>query len=388
MNLLKISLLTIFLTIGLRAYAEVNVLECEVLNSYPEISKPIGTYMILNNKIFFNGCDRRDTDGIKVIDLNNFKIKHVSDSWFYGVIGDHLIITAMDEQYRIGMYEMNSQNYQIKKFEFPKDRRPTSMYFEYQNLVGFASEPLGGLALYDFNKGIYDDSHIRVSGTPNDISHDKMHLLYTNNTKSFYIYNIQKKETVCSIDIDYYAVDESAFFITNEIVAYTANGRLILFNIKGKEIGEFYFDCSIPYKQDIWIFHDINKAIFSYRNEDDILCTYLIDTTSFRDWLDENNLLFRPTTAVLNDSRVRVRENPNLEAQHLGYLNTGDEVEVFDRSGIKVQIGDMNDWWYKIRRKSDGLEGWAYGPFLDLAEEQGAIVPPVPEDSSAGRSER
>jgi hypothetical protein len=63
-------------------------------------------------------------------------------------------------------------------------------------------------------------------------------------------------------------------------------------------------------------------------------------------------------------------------------------VEVLDRSGVKVQIGELNDWWYKIKRKSDGLEGWSYGPFLDLAEEQGPIVPPVREDSGTGRSER
>ncbi len=62
----------------------------------------------------------------------------------------------------------------------------------------------------------------------------------------------------------------------------------------------------------------------------------------------------------MNDSRVRVRENPNLKAQHLGYITAGEEVEILDRSGVKVQIGDMNDWWYKIKRKSDGFEVWAY----------------------------
>ena len=91
-------------------------------------------------------------------------------------------------------------------------------------------------------------------------------------------------------------------------------------------------------------------------------------------------LLYRPTTAVSTESRVRIRENPNLEAQTSGYLEKGDELDVTDRSGIKVQIGDMNDWWYKIKRKSDGLEGWAYGYFLKLAETQGPAE--IPDTAS------
>lgn len=67
----------------------------------------------------------------------------------------------------------------------------------------------------------------------------------------------------------------------------------------------------------------------------------MIDNTLLRDILDRKGLLFHPTTATLNDSRVRLRQNPNLEVKTLGYLNKGDKVDTPDRNGIKVQIDEM-----------------------------------------------
>jgi hypothetical protein len=78
----------------------------------------------------------------------------------------------------------------------------------------------------------------------------------------------------------------------------------------------------------------------------------------------------RPTTGGCSESRVRVREYPHLQAQTFGHLEPGDEVEVLDRSGVKMRIGDRTDRRYKVRRKSDGITGWAYGAYLKLAEYQ------------------
>jgi hypothetical protein len=72
-----------------------------------------------------------------------------------------------------------------------------------------------------------------------------------------------------------------------------------------------------------------------------------------------------PTGGVLNAGRVRVRAFPTLGAEILGHLEQDDRVEVLERSGLRESIGDMNDYWYRIRRE-DGLEGWSYGHFIDL----------------------
>jgi hypothetical protein len=47
-------------------------------------------------------------------------------------------------------------------------------------------------------------------------------------------------------------------------------------------------------------------------------------------------------------------------------LNKADKVEVLDRSSVKMKIGSLNDYWYKIRIFSDGLEGWCFGGYLEI----------------------
>ncbi|MBN2661233.1 MAG: SH3 domain-containing protein, partial [Tannerellaceae bacterium] len=70
---------------------------------------------------------------------------------------------------------------------------------------------------------------------------------------------------------------------------------------------------------------------------------------------------------LLNDSRVRFRTEPNLTSETLGFLNKGDRVLVLEQSADKMQIGDMNDYWYRIRTP-EGTEGWTYGYFIDVRE--------------------
>ncbi len=100
----------------------------------------------------------------------------------------------------------------------------------------------------------------------------------------------------------------------------------------------------------------------------------LVDATPLRDWLMTHNLLFKETTAKVTDTHIRVRENPNLQAKHMGFLEQGETVKVLDRSGPKETIDPWGEHpWYRIVRESDGLSGWCFGAFLDLAEEQGEL---------------
>jgi len=72
-----------------------------------------------------------------------------------------------------------------------------------------------------------------------------------------------------------------------------------------------------------------------------------------------------PHFGVFNDSNVRVREYPKLESVQLGKLNEGAVVRILEKSSEKMRIGDMNDYWYKIKTK-EGLIGWSYGHFINL----------------------
>jgi uncharacterized protein YgiM (DUF1202 family) len=89
--------------------------------------------------------------------------------------------------------------------------------------------------------------------------------------------------------------------------------------------------------------------------------------------LDSLGLIFRSTQGILNNSSVRLRENPNQEAQTLRLMNKGEKVTAIDRSGLKEQIGQVNDWWYQVQT-SERKTGWIYGQYLDLDEKQGDFI--------------
>jgi hypothetical protein len=83
------------------------------------------------------------------------------------------------------------------------------------------------------------------------------------------------------------------------------------------------------------------------------------------DSLKAAGLVFVATTGTLNDSRVRIREHPTLKAKTLGYLETGERVRVWERSGYRQPIDGMVAPWYRIET-DDGRAGWSYGYFIDL----------------------
>ena len=67
----------------------------------------------------------------------------------------------------------------------------------------------------------------------------------------------------------------------------------------------------------------------------------------------------------VNDSRVRLRDEPNLNSNTLTHLNINDKVIILNKSNEKELIEFMYSYWYQVRT-ADGTEGWMYGYFLDI----------------------
>jgi alpha-tubulin suppressor-like RCC1 family protein len=83
------------------------------------------------------------------------------------------------------------------------------------------------------------------------------------------------------------------------------------------------------------------------------------------------------TFGVCIDSRVRVRSEAGLWAATLGYLENGDPVEILEKSPMKMWVESVEDYWYRIRRLTDGLTGWSFGKYLKMkTEEWRAPEPP------------
>lgn len=64
---------------------------------------------------------------------------------------------------------------------------------------------------------------------------------------------------------------------------------------------------------------------------------------------------------------LAVREETDNLTRRLYKLRKSEVVKVIDRSGEKAQIGDYEDYWYKVVTK-DGTEGWCYGESLIIRE--------------------
>lgn len=86
------------------------------------------------------------------------------------------------------------------------------------------------------------------------------------------------------------------------------------------------------------------------------------DKTGFR----RNTYL--PEKGKINDTRVRLRTEPNLNCETLLLLDKGLEVKILERSKNKFTIDDEDWYWYRIETKS-GKIGWVYGKYLDIENE-------------------
>lgn len=72
---------------------------------------------------------------------------------------------------------------------------------------------------------------------------------------------------------------------------------------------------------------------------------------------------------VLNDDSV-MRIDPLLYSGRVGLLRKADIVFVLDRSSMKYAVGNMKEFWYKVKNK-DGLSGWVYGSNLKIFDKKG-----------------
>ena len=72
-----------------------------------------------------------------------------------------------------------------------------------------------------------------------------------------------------------------------------------------------------------------------------------------------------PVKAYCNDSRVRVRTEPNLKCDTITYLNPNDSLFIISRSDKKFEIIGERFYWYMIQLP-DKSTGWVYGKYLDI----------------------
>jgi len=65
----------------------------------------------------------------------------------------------------------------------------------------------------------------------------------------------------------------------------------------------------------------------------------------------------------INDDRVRIRVQPNLDCDTWGFLNKGDKLTIIGKSEKTQKIGTMENYWYKVD-VSYYPDGWVYGEYI------------------------
>lgn len=69
--------------------------------------------------------------------------------------------------------------------------------------------------------------------------------------------------------------------------------------------------------------------------------------------------------ATVNDFRVRLRNEPNLNCETLSYFYPGDKVKILDQTDEPYEIDGESWYWYKVESGTYPV-GWVYGKYLDI----------------------
>jgi hypothetical protein len=287
---------------------------------------------------------------------------------FLGAVGQRILVSTVDREYN------------LKHLFVDPSTLATSDGPDWKVSVDWALVQGPGGTLYSArldNRGIYtpyrfhpqdrSEHWLAVEGVPTSMSADTLHLLIHNpDSGEIFIWSTDKQAVRARLRSS--DPTGQVRFLTNSVFLlppqYSGQERWRLYNVEGAEVGQISFRIPGVDPLFFWFTPDLTRAVVCTRGDVNAE-TAVVNTENFRRWLQSEGHLFEPTRGVLNDSRVRVRAFPTLGAKILGHLERGDRVEVLERSGLREQIGEMEEYWYRVRRE-DGLTGWSYGFFIDL----------------------
>lgn len=72
--------------------------------------------------------------------------------------------------------------------------------------------------------------------------------------------------------------------------------------------------------------------------------------------------------ATVNDFKVRLRSEPNLESETLSYFYEESKVRILDQTDEPYEIDGESYYWYKVESGTYPV-GWVYGKYLDIENE-------------------
>lgn len=76
----------------------------------------------------------------------------------------------------------------------------------------------------------------------------------------------------------------------------------------------------------------------------------------------------RSRWGVITSSHLRLRRQPNTASAPVTTLWQGTMLEILSRDERKVRVEGRDGYWYQV--VYDGLQGWVFGAYLQLFEEE------------------
>ncbi len=104
--------------------------------------------------------------------------------------------------------------------------------------------------------------------------------------------------------------------------------------------------------------------VFSCKKADNIQDNLFSNDQTSSSVSSVNYLLMTSSYGVVNVDRLRFRTENDLYSQTLRYLDKGDIVEILFKDEERVSVGNIENYWYKIR--FSGIQGWVFGYYIDL----------------------
>ncbi len=217
--------------------------------------------------------------------------------------------------------------------------------------------------IYDNNKKsvigtIAKSKQIKISGNGQYIV---QYLPYLERSKQdifqFRIFNLDKLEQPFNINLNVGEITN--FNISNKnLIAGSKNGTISIVDLNTG-------------KQEMTFLTQENGHYFNWNNNSLKFSTDYEDVISISDTKYEYDVSIKDPLfgkmGYVHDGPLRVRWEPNLNAQKLGSMQTGDKFYIYERSQEKMIINEYDDYWYMVESIS-GQRGWCYGAFITLLE--------------------
>jgi hypothetical protein len=219
---------------------------------------------------------------------------------------------------------------------------------------------------YRFDTGSGTVRFLDAVGVPVSLSGDRLHLLIQDpDSGRITFWNLfEEKPTGSAPSL---APPGQVRFVDNGYALLPPedpNRPWSIVDVEGKEALQLSLRCGRFKPHSLWLESGGEWGVAGYMTRLNPRAA-VVDARPLWERLKAAGLVFVPTTGTLNDSRVRIREHPSLKAKTLGYLEKGERVRVWERSGYRQPIEGMMAPWYRIET-DDGKVGWSYGYFIDL----------------------